>query len=166
MINILIPSDDDPTRLLGPTGGRAPSQDARMAGADPQALMVFDLHAQCGIPALCVFVAGELGDVAETCTDAQTTEWVTGVVQQWLGGLMKKATDVNGDTKTEVGVVPKPVEVVRTAWSKNEHVFGSYAYIPVGSENDRTSASPLDQVELKRTMWDRCFWAGEHTELN
>ncbi|KIM29805.1 hypothetical protein M408DRAFT_328625 [Serendipita vermifera MAFF 305830] len=176
MINILIPSEDDPTRLLGPTGGRVsshgmakgafPPRTPEWLEQNPQALMAFDLHAQCGIPALCVFVAGEFGDVAETCTDAQTTEWVTGVVRQWLGGLMKKATDENGDTKTEVGVVPRPVEVLRTAWRKDEHAFGSYAYIPVGSESESPSASPLDQVELTRTMWDRCFWAGEHTELN
>jgi polyamine oxidase len=29
-----------------------------------------------------------------------------------------------------------------------------------------TAASPLDQLELSRTMWGRCFWAGEHTEYN
>ncbi|KIM20698.1 hypothetical protein M408DRAFT_30156 [Serendipita vermifera MAFF 305830] len=166
--------DDDPTRLLGPTGGRAPSQvtanttdpTAPAKGAfpprtpewleqNPQALMAFDLHAQCGIPALCVFVAGEFGDVAETCTDAQTTKWVTGVVQQWLGGLMKKPTDRGDSTNTEGSGVPRPVEVLRTAWRKDEHAFGSYAYIPVGNEGETPSASPLDQVELTRTMWDR-----------
>ncbi|KIM20703.1 hypothetical protein M408DRAFT_306488, partial [Serendipita vermifera MAFF 305830] len=185
MINILIPSDDDPTRLLGPTGGCAPSQvtatptdpTAPAKGAfpprtpewleqNPQALMAFDLHAQYGIPALCVFVAGEFGDVAETCTDAQTTEWVTGVVQQWLGGLMKQATGGSDNTNTEGGGVTRLVEVLRTAWRKDEHAFGGYAYIPAGSDEEGPSASPLGQAELTRTMWDRCFWAGEHTELN
>ncbi|KIM29809.1 hypothetical protein M408DRAFT_22680 [Serendipita vermifera MAFF 305830] len=111
--------EDDPTRLLGPTGGRIldhgmfkgafPPRTPEWLEQNPQALMVFDLHAQCGILALRVFVAGELGDVAETCTDAQTTEWVTIVVQHWLGGLMRKATDEGDNVKTEGGGVPRPV---------------------------------------------------------
>ncbi|KIM20690.1 hypothetical protein M408DRAFT_30148 [Serendipita vermifera MAFF 305830] len=119
MINILIPSEDNPPRLLGPKGGRI-SDHGMVKGAFPprtpewleqnsQALMVFGLHAQCGIPALCVFVAGEFGDVAEICTDPQTTEWVTSVVQHWLGGLMRKATDEGDNVKTEGGGVPRPV---------------------------------------------------------
>jgi hypothetical protein len=85
------------------------------------------------------------------------------------------------------GDVSKPVEVFRTAWRKDENAYGSYAYIPVGGFRDGvnveatsvesepkestlgkedTVASPLDQLELSRTMWGRCFWAGEHTEYN
>ncbi|KIM20693.1 hypothetical protein M408DRAFT_124563 [Serendipita vermifera MAFF 305830] len=167
MINILMPLEDDPTRLLGPTCGRIsdhgtakgafPPRTPEWLEQNPQALMVFDLHAQCGIPALCVFVAGEFGDVAETCTDAQTTAWVTGVVQQWLGGPINKSNDEGSNVMTEIGAVPRMVEVLRTAWRKDEHAFGSYAYIPVGNDNEGPSTSPLDQVELTRTMRDRCF---------
>lgn len=171
MANILIPSKDDPTRLFGPTGGLPPNDNGSpIKGSfpprtpeylkeNPQALMVFDLHAQCGIPALCVFVPGEFGDVEEQCDEEKTTEWVTGVVGQWLGGLMNGA-----------GKIPKPVEVLRTKWRKDQHAFGSYAYIPVGTKestgDNAVAASPMDQLELSRTMWDRCFWAGEHTELD
>jgi len=200
-INILIPSDEDPTRLLGPTGGLPPhpnigTQPEYTQGGPkgsfpartpaylkehPQALMIYDLHAQCGIPALCVFVPGEFADVMEMCGDEATREWLTGVVGQWLGGL-RDANEANA-------AIPRPVDVLRTAWRKDENAFGSYAYIPVGrshdgldeqsspghgasgpgeplSMRDGTAASPLDQLELSRTMWDRCFWAGEHTELN
>jgi Flavin containing amine oxidoreductase len=186
MGNILIPSKDDPTRLLGPTRGLPPSSNTdqqgyshkRLKGSFPirtpayleeKPLLVFDLHAQCGIPTLCIFVSGEFGDVMELCEDSVTTEWATGVVEQWLGGL-----------KNGGGDIPKPVEVFRTAWRKNENAYGSYAYIPVGGFHDGvdvevasvegrrepeesslgnqdTAASPLDQLELSRTMWGRCF---------
>ncbi|KIM29812.1 hypothetical protein M408DRAFT_22683 [Serendipita vermifera MAFF 305830] len=154
MINILIPSKDGPTILLGPTSGCTsgmakeafPPRTSEWLEQNPQALRAFDLHAQCGSPALCVFVAGEFGDVAETCTDIQTTEWVTGVVQQWLGGLMGKPANRSSNMEFS-GQVPRPVEVLRTAWRKDKHAFGSYAYIPVSSENEGITASPLDQVE-------------------
>ncbi|CAG8660665.1 13303_t:CDS:1, partial [Acaulospora colombiana] len=171
-IKMLLVSDEHPTRLMGPSGGLYPDSENIPTGAfpprtpeyvkeHPQALMIFDVHAQSGIPALCLFIGGERGDVMEACTDEETKRWAVDAVNSYLGKPLftSRSTNQNKD-------IPQPKEVIRTTWRADPNAYGSYSFIPKGGIEGQTAASPIDQLELSRTLWDKVFWAGEHTEVN
>jgi hypothetical protein len=52
-----------------------------------------------------------------------------------------------------------------TRWRSDRFAFGSYAYSPAHRDGEQES-TPLDFLELSRTLWGRVFWAGEHTEVD
>jgi len=104
---------------------------------------------------------GEFGDVVECCSEEETKEWAKAVIRDWLGKAIHNG--FKGETKAMT--IPDPIRIVRTNWRKDPDAFGCYSYIPVGVEGEE-AASPTDQLELGRTLWDRVFWAGEHTEVN
>lgn len=165
---MLLPEKGDEERLLGPSRGLYPAHSEPPKGAFPprtpewlkqnfQASMLYDIHAQNGTPALCMFVPGEFGDIIETCEEEETKIWAKGVVHDWLGrSISKQSTTIE---------IPDPIEIICTNWRKDPDACGSYAYIPIGQEGQK-AASPLDQVECSRTLWGRLFWAGEHTEVD
>ncbi|CCA73069.1 related to anon-37cs protein [Serendipita indica DSM 11827] len=167
MINLLLPSKDNPTRLMGPSGGAPPNhkpnlhpgafppRSAEYLQQNPNALMIFDVHAQNGVSALSIFVAGEWGDVMECCSEEETRAWAESVVKDYFKELVS-------------GEVPSPSKVLRTTWREDKFAYGSYSYIPAGSTANKNlgPASPVDQLEVSRTLWGRLYWAGEHTELN
>ncbi|PVG01271.1 amine oxidase [Serendipita vermifera] len=172
-VKVLLVSEERPTRLMGPSGGLYPDSENIPTGAfpprtpeylkeHPQSLMIFDVHAQSGIPALCLFIGGERGDVLEACTDEDTKRWAVDVVNSYLG----KPLFTNRGTNQVKGDVPQPKGVVMTKWRADPNAYGSYSFIPKGAIEGQTSASPLDQLELSRTLWGKIFWAGEHTEVN
>ncbi|KAG8801288.1 hypothetical protein FRC18_007814, partial [Serendipita sp. 400] len=164
-VNILLPSKEDPTRLLGPSRGRPSGKHAPLPGEfpvrspeylkkNPNSLMIFNVHSQGGIPALAIFMGGEWGDRMELCSEEETKEWADKVVKDYFGKSLMKS-------------IPSPTKVIRTTWRTDKYAHGSYSYIPVTPEDEHgKGASPIDQLELSRTLWGRLFWAGEHTELN
>lgn len=166
--HILLPDKGDESRLLGPSRGSYPSngfpgafppRTSSYLEENPQCLMMYDMYPQNKIPALCIFMGGEFGDVMECCSEEETKDWATRVIKDWLGkAVHKNASDRQAN-------IPEPVQVIRTSWRKDPNACGSYSYIPVGVEGQE-AASPADQLELQRTLWDSVFWAGEHTEVN
>ncbi|KAG8807252.1 hypothetical protein FRC17_004552 [Serendipita sp. 399] len=164
-VSILFPSKEDPTRLMGPSRGLPSEDHIQLPGAfpvrspeylrkNPNTLMIFNVHAQGGIPALAIFMGGEWGDRMEPCSEEQTKEWADKVVKEYFG-------------KSHLQSIPSPTQVLRTTWRADKYAHGSYSYIPIANKDTKTEGgSPIDQLELSHTLWGRLFWAGEHTELD
>jgi hypothetical protein len=172
-VKILLVSKEHPTRLMGPSGGLYPNPEDIPMGAfpprtqeyvkeHPQALMVFDMYAHSGVPALLIFIGGERGDVLEACTDEETKTWAVAAVNDYL---VKPLLSNRGTEQAGIDI-PQPREVIRTKWRADPHAYGSYSYIPKGGIEGQASASPVDQLELSHTLWGKVFWAGEHTEVD
>jgi lysine-specific histone demethylase 1 len=111
-----------------------------------------------------MFTGGEHADVLERCTDDEVAAWAEGVIRSYFSPRQQQ--------RNLQKPIPVPIRVERTRWRADEDSFGCYSYIPVGgsptsnSTSPSISASPVDQLELSRTLWGRVFWAGEHTHLD
>lgn len=55
--------------------------------------------------------------------------------------------------------IPKPTNMLRTKWNTNEFTFGSYSFA-----TNKTRSKKFNI--LKRSVADKLFFAGEHTEKN
>ena len=83
-------------------------------------------------------------------------------------GPFTAATSADVDTTTPAEIkdnIPESTKVHVTRWRSDRFAFGSYAYSPAHREGEQES-TPLNFLELSRTLWGRVFWAGEHTEVD
>jgi polyamine oxidase len=173
---MLLPDfDKDPARLQGPKGGKLeqihrgafPGRSQEEREKNPLAVAIIDLHTLSNIPALEFMIGGDIADALEECTDEQVAAWAHAVVADYLGPFMA-ATGADGKATIPRQVkdkVPEPTKVHVTRWRSDRFAFGSYAYSPAHGDGEQGS-TPLDFLELSRTLWGRVFWAGEHTEVD
>lgn len=138
---LFLPDPNRPGKVMLPRGG-----------TEDKALFVLDLWALSETPALLLFIGGDDGDEMEGFTDEELTVWAEGVVRQYLV------------PKNNVRVQPAS-DVIITRWRSDPYAFGSYCYIPAGTPG-QVPCTPLDLVEVSRPVWDRLFFAGEHTEAD
>lgn len=158
---------EDPTNLSGP----APAPTSR-----PRSAFIINLWKATGVPALSWFFGGDSADQLEESSDAEISAWAGKAVEQYLG-----PTYGGGGGSAPP---PPPTRVIVTRWRGDPYSQGSYAYFPVrggvskevsvdggASSHHHPAASfsdlggsPLDCVELARPLWNRFFFAGEHTE--
>jgi polyamine oxidase len=173
---ILLPDfDKDPVRLQGPKGGKLeqihrgafPGRSQEERERNPLAVAIMDLNTLSNIPALEFMIGGDVADALEECTDEQVATWAHAVVADYLGPFTAATSaDENATTPVELkDNIPEPTKVHVTRWRSDRFAFGSYAYSPAQKEGEQES-TPLDFLELSRTLWGRVFWAGEHTEVD
>jgi len=173
---VLLPDfDKDPVRLQGPKGGKLeqihrgafPGRSQEEREKNPLAVAVMDLNTLSNIPALEFMIGGDTADALEECTDEQVAAWAHAIVTEYLGPFTAAAgADGKATTLMEVtDKVPEPTKVYVTRWRSDRFAFGSYAYSPAVGDGEQES-TPLDFLELSRTLWGRVFWAGEHTEVD
>lgn len=155
---MLVPDPEHPANLTGPNGtSRGPQLPARAA-------FVINLWTRSKVPALLWFIGGDTGDRLEDFTDEEIAEWAQSTINQYLG-------PGHGSTP------PAPTKVMVTRWRGDPYSQGSYAYFPVkGLPKDALSSfhpaagfsaeggGPVDCAELSHPLWDRFFFAGEHTD--
>ncbi|KAG8981827.1 hypothetical protein FRB94_009215 [Tulasnella sp. JGI-2019a] len=152
-----MPDPENPSNLSGPNP--LPNTKARAA-------FIVNLWSRTKVPALSWFIGGDAADHLEKSSDEEISKWAEGVVKQYLGPAYEKASDP-----------PAPTKVIITRWRTDLYSQGSYIYFPVqgmsgeaiGVEHPAASfssrgGSPLDCIELARPLWNRFFFAGEHTE--
>ena len=162
-------------RLQGPKGGKLeqihrgafPGRSQEEREQNPLAVAVLDLNTLSNIPALEFMIGGDTADALEECTDEQVAAWARAVVTDYLGPFTA-ATGADGKATTPTDVeneIPEPTKAHVTRWRSDRFSFGSYAYSPAAEDGEQES-TPLDFLELSRTLWGRVFWAGEHTEVD
>lgn len=119
------------------------------------------------VPVLQLFVGGSNGDQMEKYTDDEVSKWT----QATLARYFKSDPNVRD--------IPTPKEVIVTRWRGDPFARGSYTYIPPAGVEDKADGiieegkraaevskeggSPLDLKELSHPLWNRWFFAGEHT---
>ena len=172
---MLLPDfDKDPVRLQGPKGGKLeqihrgafPGRSQEEREKNPLAVWIVDLNMLSNIPALEFMIGGDVADALEECTDEQVATWAHAVVADYLGPFTA-VTSADGKAPTPVELkhkIPEPTKMHVTRWRSDRFAFGSYAYSPALRDGEQES-TPLDFLELSRTLWGRVFWAGEHTEM-
>ncbi|KDQ06240.1 hypothetical protein BOTBODRAFT_141203 [Botryobasidium botryosum FD-172 SS1] len=136
---LFLPDPANPGGLTLPRGGTG-----------DKAVFVLDLWALTGTPALLLFVGADDGEVLETFGDEEIKTWAEGLVVQYL--MPQKGIEV-----------PPASSVIVTRWKSDPYALGSYSYIPKARPGEE-ACTPLDMVELSMPVWDRIFFAGEHTE--
>ncbi|KAG8884733.1 hypothetical protein FRB98_002179 [Tulasnella sp. 332] len=152
-----VPDPENPTNLSGPK--TSPK-------LKPRSAFIINLWKLTGVPALSWFIGGDTADHLEESSDEEISNWAAGMMKQYLGPTYNSASDP-----------PAPTRVIVTRWRGDLHSQGSYAYFPVQGISEESigvshpaasfsslGGSPLDCVELARPLWDRFFFAGEHTE--
>ncbi|KAG8989345.1 hypothetical protein FRB90_002289 [Tulasnella sp. 427] len=119
------------------------------------------------VPALQLFMGGSVGDHMEKHSDEEISKWT----QDALAGYFRDDPSVRE--------VPAPKEIIITRWRGDPFARGSYTYIPPEGVADdleriveggkaaaamsKEGGSPLDLKELSHPLWNRLFFAGEHT---
>lgn len=91
------------------------------------------------VPELIVYCGGDRGRELEAMTEAETLEWAMAELATLFGF-----------------VLPRPVAIRRSAWTRDRYALGCYAHVPVGAK-----ASDFDT--LAAPVGDRLFFAGEAT---
>lgn len=151
---LLMPDPEKPGNLSGP------KKDAGKARSS----YVVNLWNQSKIPGLVFYLGGDLADELEECPDEDIKAWADGVVEQYI-------------QPQSCFVAEDPVEVVITRWRSDPYAMGSYTFTPSsdwkGPPSKSSAASfsqrggnPVDYIDLSRPLWDRWFFAGEHTEVD
>lgn len=92
--------------------------------------------------ALMTFAFGDYATTTESMTDSEV-----------INAIMVNLRAIYGSA------IPAPAKMLRTAWGKNPHAFGTYSYAANGS----TSA---DFDTLAESINNKVFFAGEHTNKN
>lgn len=119
------------------------------------------------VPVLQLFMGGTVGDQMEKYTDEEVSKWTQDALARYF------RQDPN------VREVPGPKEVIITRWRGDPFARGSYTYIPpagvaddleriveagkLAADVSKEGGSPLDLIELSHPLWNRLFFAGEHT---
>lgn len=121
----------------------ASPDDTLLPGSKPSAMFFL---AHTSKPELCLFIGGSRGRVLETLSDDAASRWAHDLAASSLPAAGQRATP--------------PIKTHVTRWAADPFSLGSYAYLPAS-----TGASPLDMIELSRSIWDdRLGFAGEATE--
>ncbi|KAG8981828.1 hypothetical protein FRB94_009216 [Tulasnella sp. JGI-2019a] len=153
----LLPDPENPSNLCKPSP--SPNTEARAA-------FIINLWNRTKVPALSYFIGGDVADHLEGFSDEEISKWARGVMKQYLGPAYKGGSDP-----------PAPTRVIIIRWRGDPYSQGSYIYFPaqgvskeaIGASHPAASfstrgGSPLDCLELARPLWNRFFFAGEHTE--
>ena len=91
------------------------------------------------VPELILICGGERGRELEAMTEAAALEWAMAEMATLFGF-----------------VLPRPVAIRRSDWTRDPHALGCYAHIPVGAKAN-------DFATLAAPVADRLFFAGEAT---
>ena len=94
------------------------------------------------VNALMTFAYADYARQTETMSDAQVSDEIMAHLRDMYG---------NG--------IPDPTHILRTKWSTNENVYGSYSFTAVGTEMRHFD-------DLAEAVNDKLFFAGEHTEID
>lgn len=103
-------------------------------------IQLLEFNTLLGEPVLIVFMTAELAKKMEDWSDDALISRALAILEKIYGKVSKlKASHV-------------------TRWGKNPLTFGSYSFVKVGS-------SPNDYDNVKKSVGDSLFFAGEHTHL-
>ncbi|GMK58674.1 hypothetical protein CspeluHIS016_0601160 [Cutaneotrichosporon spelunceum] len=109
-----------------------------------RALLAQNLYVINGQPALLFFMGGAAGEALEAVSDAHVREHIHKIITHHFA--------------CHTTSVPEPEAVIVTRWNSCPFSYGSYSYLPPGSD-------PQDFRELARPLWDdRLLFAGEATD--
>lgn len=122
------------------------------------------------VPVLQLFLGGGAGDEMEKYTHEEISDRTQDALARYF------RQDPN------IPAVPAPKEVIITRWRGDPFARGSYTYIPPADVNDeldgvveggqlagqvsKEGGSPLDLMEVSHPLWNRLFFAGEHTSTD
>ncbi|KIO21448.1 hypothetical protein M407DRAFT_245471 [Tulasnella calospora MUT 4182] len=137
--------------------------------ASHRSVWFLNLWKRSKVPALQLFMGGGVGDQMEKYTNEEISNWA----QDGLARYFRQDPDIH---------VPAPKEIIITRWRGDPFARGSYTYIPPADVDDelegvveegqlagqvsKEGGSPLDLMELSHPLWNRLFFAGEHTSTD